>query len=112
MEAGDFILYAGGVAILVLAGFISYLIYAMTKVVQSTNVTVDDINKKLEKVDPVFDETTKTLTDLNQSVQSINENMLKPIASIASVFKGVRQAMASFKEGQAIFSGNKDSDSK
>lgn len=112
MEANDFILYAGGVAILILTGFISYLLYAMTKVVQSANVTVDDVNNKLKKVDPVVDETTKTLTELNESVQTINENVLKPVASIASLFKGFSQIANSFKEGAEIFSGKNNKEEK
>lgn len=108
MEGSEFILYAGGAGILILTGFISYLLYAMTRVVQSSNVTIDDINKKLEKVDPIVDETTKTITELNQSAQAINENMLKPIASFASMFKGFQQVVSSFKEGASLFSKEKD----
>ena len=60
------------------------------------------------EVDPIVDETTKTIAELNQSAQAINENMLKPIASIASMFKGFQQVVSSFKEGASIFSKEKD----
>lgn len=100
MDGTNFILYAGGASVIILTSFLCYLIYSIAKLVSEGNKTVADVNKKLEKIDPVFDETTKTLVDLNESIQAINNGILKPIASVASVFRGVKQAISTFQESK------------
>ncbi|MBU1167918.1 DUF948 domain-containing protein [Patescibacteria group bacterium] len=100
MTSEDFILIAGGVGILALSGFLSHLIYNFSKVVKESNKTVADVNKKLEKIDPVIDETTKTLVDLNESVQGINNGIIKPLSSLSETFRGIRQALSVFKDSK------------
>lgn len=103
MTSTDFILIAGGVAILALSGFLCHLIFNLTQVIKEGRKTVVDVNAKLEKVNPVIDETSKTMVDLNESIQAINSGILKPLASFAQVFKGLKQAAGVFTAAKEKF---------
>ena len=83
-------------AIVVLAGFLSYLLYSVTKVVQESRKTVEDVNKKLAKIDPIVDSTSTTVSSLMQTIDGINNGILKPIESFSQVFKGIRSAAKVF----------------
>ncbi|MBU1118431.1 DUF948 domain-containing protein [Patescibacteria group bacterium] len=105
--SSDVLYLCGSLALLAFTGFLCYFIYALTKTVQESQKTLEDVNGKLKRVDPVVDETVTTLTDINKSVQTINENVLKPIASLAGVVKGIKQTASNIKEGMDLFNKKK-----
>ena len=88
----DLMLVSIAIAVLGLSGFFCYLIYSLTKVVQESRKTVEDVNKKLEKIDPVVDSTSTTISSLLETVDTINNGVLKPVASFSKIIKNFRAA--------------------
>lgn len=65
----------------------------MTK---ETTKTLENFNRKLEKIDPLLDEATGTVANLLGTVNEIDRNVLKPIASLSQVFKKFRNIFGIF----------------
>lgn len=95
--SNDLLLIASSIAILVFTGFLCYLVFSLTKLIQESKKTVEDVNKKLEKIDPLVDDLTKTVGSLTGTIQNINDNILKPVASISTVFKKFRNIVGAFR---------------
>lgn len=93
----DLLFIAIAIAVLALGGYLSYLFYSLAKLVQESKRTVEDVNKKLEKIDPLVDNTTETVNSLMSTVQAIDNGILKPIASLSDVIKNIRSAAAIMK---------------
>lgn len=101
MEVGRTILFfALSIAILAVSGYFCYLLFCWAKLMQETKRTMQDLNKKLEKVDPVVDEAAGTATDLLQTVREIDRNFLKPIASFSKVIKKIKNVIGVFGGGE------------
>ncbi len=96
-KSTDLLYIALAICALGFTAFLCYLLLALTKVVQESKKTVEDINKKLEKINPIVDTSTTTITSLMETVQTINDNILKPVASLSKMFKGWRQAASIFR---------------
>ena len=64
--SSDLLIIVGAFCLLVFTGFLCYLIYSLTKIVQESKKTVEDVNKKMEKLNPVIDNTTMTISSLMQ----------------------------------------------
>ncbi len=92
----DLLLIAIAISVLSLSGYLSYLIYSLAKVVQESKKTVEDVNKKLEKIDPIIDSSAETVTSLMETLRTINNNVLKPVASFSKIFNNVKQAISVF----------------
>jgi len=92
----DLLLIAIAISVLGLTGYLSYLIYSLAKVVQESKKTVEDVNKKLGKIDPIVESSAETISSLMETLKSINDNLLKPVASFSKLFKNVRQAVEVF----------------
>ncbi|MEW6407345.1 MAG: DUF948 domain-containing protein [Patescibacteria group bacterium] len=101
LEIGKTILFfALSLAILSVSGYFCYLLFNWAKLMQETKRTVEDLNKKLAKVDPVLDEASGTATDLLQTVREIDKNFLKPIASFSRVVKKIKNITGIFSGGE------------
>lgn len=86
----DLLFIALAISCLTLTGYLCYLIYSVTKLAQESKKTIEDVNKKLEKVNPVLDSTTGTINSLMETLKTINNGILKPIASISEIIKKVK----------------------
>lgn len=91
--------FALSLSILAVSGYFCYLLFCWAKLMQETKRTMQDLNKKLEKVDPVVDEVVGTTADLLQTVREIDRNFLKPIASFSKVIKKIKNVIGVFGEG-------------
>ncbi len=96
--SNDVLLIASSIAILTFTGFLCHLVFNVTKIVQESKKTVEDVNKKLNEIDPMVRDLTTTVNGLTTTIQDINNNILKPIASISQVFKKVKNIMGAFKK--------------
>lgn len=97
MEVGKTVLFfALSLTILAVSGYFCYLLFCWAKLIQETKRTMEDFNKKLEKVNPVLDEATGTATDLLQTVREIDRNFLKPVASFSKVVKKLKNIVGVF----------------
>lgn len=96
-ESVDLWYGALAIAVVLVAGFLAYLLWALAKLVLEGKRTVEDVNKKLEKIDPVVNESTTTLTDLLKTLRMINDNVLKPVANFSQVIGNVRRAVEVFR---------------
>lgn len=67
-----FLAVSGGIALLLIAGFGSKLLYDCSKVAQNAKVTTGIINEELK---PTLDELNKALKAFNDIVQNTNEGM-------------------------------------
>jgi len=85
-------------ALLGVSGYFCYLLFNWAKLISETKKTMQDLNKKLEKVDPVLDEATGATTDLLQTVREIDKNFLKPVASFSKVVKKIKNIVSVFNE--------------
>lgn len=95
--SNDILLIASSIAILAFTGFLCYLVFSLTKLIQESKKTVEDVNKKLEEINPMVIDLTTTVNGLTTTIQDINNNLLKPIASVSQVFKKVRNIIGIFK---------------
>ncbi|MFC1640524.1 hypothetical protein ACFL2D_00585 [Patescibacteria group bacterium] len=83
----DMLYIAIGTSILVVAGFLSYLLYKAAKMVEESSKTVENVNKQLAKIDPVVDEVIPTIQEVNESVRGINKNIIHPISNLGNYVK-------------------------
>ncbi|MDD3887795.1 MAG: DUF948 domain-containing protein [Patescibacteria group bacterium] len=95
--SNDILLIASSIAILAFTGFLCHLVFNLTKIVQESKKTVEDVNRKLNEIDPMVKDLTTTVNGLTTTIQDINNNLLKPIASLSQVFKKVRSIVGAFK---------------
>lgn len=100
LEVGKTVLFfALSLAILAMSGYFSYLLFNWAKLMQESKKTLEDLNRKLGKIDPLFDEVTETTTDLLSTVREIDKNFLKPIASFSRVVKKLKNILGIFGAG-------------
>lgn len=90
----DLLLVALAISVLALTGYLCYLIYSLAKLIQETKKTVEDVNKKLDKVNPTLDATIKTVNSLLETLKIINDNLLKPVASLSQVIKKIKNIVS------------------
>lgn len=95
--SNDILLIASSIAILAFTGFLCHLVFNLTKIVQESKKTVEDVNKKLSTIDPLVSDLTTTVNSLTSTIQDINNNLLKPIASISQVFKKFRNIVGALR---------------
>lgn len=88
--------FALSLALLFTSGYFCYLLFSWAKLVGETKKTIADLNKKLEKIDPVVSETAETSAELLKTVKEIDKNFLKPIASFSKVIKKVKNILGVF----------------
>lgn len=67
-----FLAVSGGVALLIVGGFLTKLIFDCSKLTQNVKVTTDIVNCELK---PTLDELNKALKSFNDIVQNTNEGM-------------------------------------
>ena len=67
-----FLTVSGGLALLVIVGFLSKLVYDCSKVAQNLKITTNIVNEELK---PTLDEVNKALKSFNDIVQNTNEGM-------------------------------------
>jgi len=96
--SSDLLLIVLAICSLALAGFVCHLVYHLTLLIKESQKTVTDINKKLEKIDPVLNSTVETVTALTQTIKTLNENLLRPIASFTEIFKSLKNIAGIFKK--------------
>ena len=88
--------FALSISILAMSGYFCYLLFNWAKMTKETTKTLENVNKKLEKIDPLLDEATRTVTSLLGTVKEIDRNFLKPIASLSQVVKKFRNIFGIF----------------
>jgi uncharacterized protein YoxC len=88
--------FALSLAILAVSGYFCYLLFCWAKLIQETKRTIEDLNRKLSKIDPVLDEASGTATDLLQTMREIDKNFLKPVASFSKVVKKLKNIIGVF----------------
>lgn len=93
----DLLYIAIALGVILFAIFLSFVLYRSAKLIEETERTVKDVNKKLEKIDRVIDDTIPTITEVNETVRHINSNIIKPVSSIGSVFKKIASFTNAFK---------------
>lgn len=96
--AKTILLFSLSLAILGVSGYFCYLLFNWAKLVRETNKTLADINKKLEKVDPILNEASETSCELLKTVKEIDKNFLKPIASVSQIVRKIKEFIAVFKQ--------------
>lgn len=94
----DLLFIALAICVMAFTGFVCYFIYSLTQTVKESTKTVKDVNKKLEKIDPMIDDLCATVNSVTGTVRNINNNILKPIASISQVFKKFRNIVSVFSK--------------
>ncbi len=94
----DLLFIALSICVVAFTAFVCYLIYNLTQTVKESTKTMQDVNKKLEKVDPMVDDLTETVGSVTETVRDINKNILKPIASISQIFKKFKNITSVFSE--------------
>lgn len=100
LELGRTVLFfALSIGILAMSGYFCYLLFNWAKMTKETTKTLENFNRKLEKIDPLLDEATGTVTNLLGTVNEIDRNFLKPIASLSQIVKKVRNIFSIFNPG-------------
>ena len=97
----DVLLIVIAICVAFFTGFLCYFIYNLTQTVKQGTKTVEDVNKKLEKIDPLVDDLTETVGSLTGTIQNINNNVLKPVASLSTVFKKIKNITGIFSKDKA-----------
>lgn len=98
IQSLDFLLIALGVCALVLTGYICYALLNLSRVLREFKKSLGDINKKLDKINPVVESFGSTTISLMETIQAINNNLLKPVASFSKVIKHIKTAWTVFKK--------------
>lgn len=86
-ESIDYLWVAAAIGVLVVGLVLAYLIYQMALVVKESRKTVEDVNRKLIKADPVVDAVVRTANDASESVTLVRKNVVEPVTNIGSIVK-------------------------
>lgn len=93
------------VGLLVLIGFISYVLYYLGRLVKDMSGTVGEVNHKLEMMDETINLANDTLRMTNESVRnvlSVTDNLVNTFSSLSDEIKKV---LATFSSMSGILTG-------
>ena len=76
-----------GIGVGVVALMLAYLLFKIAKLVEEAQHTVKDINSKLKQTDKLLEEGVPALTSMIQTVQILNQQILRPLVSVGAAFK-------------------------
>ena len=97
-ESIDYLWVAAAIGVLVVGIVLAYLIYQMALVVKESRKTVEDVNRKLIKADPVVDAVVRTANDASESVTLVKKNVVEPVTNLGGMVKGAMKGSNMIKK--------------
>lgn len=76
-------------SIVVVSTCLAVVLIRLSGILKEGEKTVQDVNKKLEMTNPVLEESTRTVSSLMQTLQTIDQSFLNPAVKLGVALKGI-----------------------
>lgn len=77
------------IAVVVVAGYLSYLFYHLANLAKESKKSVERVNTQLDRVDGLINEIIPTVQGINSTVRKIHESLVSPINSLLGIVKRI-----------------------
>lgn len=83
----DLLEIAIAIAVLVVGGYLSYLLFHLANLAKESKKSVERVNTELDRVDALMDEIVPTVQGINNTVRRVHESLITPLDSLMGIFK-------------------------
>lgn len=77
---------------------LSVVLFRVAKIIQESEKTVKNVNRKLKKLDPIIDDGVPIVSSFLETLEGINNHILKPVLGIGSAIRGISGLSSLFRK--------------